>query len=130
MHGTGNGFWLFFFLIPLIALRLREEYDLRTRQRAPHRDGGVSAGGLLREADIYRLARRLGGILTVSDLIVESGVSVATAESSLERLVDGLRVRIDVTDHGIVRYEFHEFLNRRDGETELQFALVPPSKHP
>ncbi len=112
MHGMGGGLWLFLFVLPLIVIGLRDELEPRLRRRATRRGRGMYPEDLPREAEVYRIARRLGGRITVSDLIVEIGVSAQIAEQSLERLVDGTRVGIEVSDNGVIVYEFREFTGR------------------
>ncbi len=119
----GFGFFPFFLLMPLIfivlvvrvasgALRgwrryeIDDEYARRlTRpdtQRAPHTD----------EAAIFKLAYRLKGRLTVSDIVVETGLGVHESERLVESLVDNSRVRMEIDDRGVVTYEFPEIMRR------------------
>lgn len=67
------------------------------------------------QGQVFKLAYKLKGRLTVSDVVVETGLEVAEAESLLESMVDGTHVRMEVDDRGIVTYEFPEIL-RRFGE--------------
>ena len=60
------------------------------------------------EAGIYRLAKRLGGRLTVSDTVVETGLSAGEAERILQAMTDGVRVSMEVDERGVVGYEFRE----------------------
>jgi hypothetical protein len=69
-----------------------------------HREGQKS------EADIYRLARKLGGYLTVSDVVIHLGYSTRQAENLLEKMTDGLRIRMEVNDNGLIVYEFSELI--------------------
>jgi hypothetical protein len=64
------------------------------------------------ENRIFRLAARLGGRVTISDVVIDTELSVAEAERFMDRLVDGTRVRMEVTDEGMVVYEFPELLSR------------------
>ena len=66
------------------------------------------------ESRIFRLARSQGGAVTVSDVVVETGLDVNAAEAMLDRLVDGLRVTMDVEDDGSVVYSFPEIRRRID----------------
>lgn len=122
----GFGFFPFFFLMPLIfivlvarvasgALRgsrryqVDDEYERRLprpqTQRAPHTD----------EAAIFKLAYRLKGRLTVSDIVVETGLGVHESERLIESLVDNTRVRMEIDERGIVTYEFPEIIRRFEG---------------
>ena len=71
-----------------------------------------------REAQIFKLAYRLKGRITVSDIVVETGLSLDEAESLVESLVDGVRVRMEVDKRGIVVYEFPEILARFENEED------------
>jgi hypothetical protein len=79
-------------------------------------DGGRAESGRITEhrteanlqARIYSLAKKRGGSLTVSDVVVETGVSPTEAERVLESMTDNMRVRMEVTDEGTVTYEFPE----------------------
>ncbi len=67
------------------------------------------------EARIFKLAYRLQGRLTVSDVVVDTGLSVDEAERMLERLVDNQRVRMEVSSNGLMIYEFPEIIARLQG---------------
>ncbi len=64
------------------------------------------------EARIFKLAYRLQGRVTVSDIVVETGLGVHEAESVVQAMVDGTHVRMEVDDQGLVTYEFPEILRR------------------
>ena len=76
-----------------------------------HREGQKS------EADIYRLARKLGGYLTVSDVVIHLGYNTHEAENLLEKMTDGLRIRMEVNDNGLIVYEFAEVIDSSRGTT-------------
>ena len=65
------------------------------------------------ENRVFRLAYKLGGRLTVSDLVVDLDFSIEEAESFLNQLVDSTRVTMEVRDDGLVYYEFPEIIARR-----------------
>ncbi len=67
------------------------------------------------EARIFKLSYRLQGRLTVSDVVVDTGLSVDEAERVLERLVDNQRVRMEVSSNGLMIYEFPEIIARLQG---------------
>ena len=117
MHVFGMGIlWL---LLPLMLLGPRvggaaRRHRLRLRDDVDeHMGGGTSAGRAGLEAEIYRLAKRLGGRVTVSDAVVATGLPVREAERLLEEVTDGHRVRMEVDARGVVSYEVAEIL--RDG---------------
>ena len=66
------------------------------------------------ESRIFRLAARLGGRVTISDVVIETDFPVAEAEQLMDHLVDGSHVRMEVTDEGMVVYEFPEIMARNE----------------
>lgn len=62
---------------------------------------------------VLRLAQRQGGTLTVSEVAAGLQLALPAAERVLDSMDDGLRVRSEVTDEGVVVYEFPEVLLRR-----------------
>ena len=69
------------------------------------------------EADIFKLASKLGGHLTVSDVVIHLGYSPREAEDLLEKMTDGLRIRMEVNDNGLIVYEFAEVIDSPRGTT-------------
>ena len=76
---------------------------------------GIKARDDRRRALMSRLQRRVlllatekGGMLTVTEVAASLDLSLSAAEGVLEDMDDGLRVRSDVTDQGIIVYEFPE----------------------
>ena len=67
---------------------------------------------------MFRLAYRLGGRLTVSDLVVDLDFSIEEAERFLSQLVDSTRVTMEVRDDGLVYYEFPEIIARRNRDDD------------
>ncbi|HET7459759.1 MAG TPA: hypothetical protein VFJ82_00870 [Longimicrobium sp.] len=57
---------------------------------------------------VLQLAGRKGGRLTVTDVATEFGWPMARAEKVLNSLDDGLRVMSDITDDGVIVYDFLE----------------------
>ena len=57
---------------------------------------------------VLRLAGERGGMLTVTEVASSLGWPLPRAEKVLESLEDGLRVASDVTDEGVIVYEFRE----------------------
>ena len=70
------------------------------------------------ENRVFRLAYRLGGRLTVSDLVVDLDFSIEEAERFLNQLVDSARVTMEVRDDGLVYYEFPEIIARRNRDDD------------
>ena len=126
MHGFGFGLPLFmggplvwilvlvggYLLVRKLFIPNRYESDRRPGVR-DHDDDGDSrrlAGSRseISETEIYRLAARQNGTVTVSDLVTELGIEPKQAEKKLESMSDGVRVRMEVSAKGIVYYIFTE----------------------
>jgi len=67
------------------------------------------------EARIFRVAYKRKGRLTISDVVLETGLSIKEAEETVNAMVDGTRVRMEVDDRGLVVYEFPEIMARFEG---------------
>ena len=124
----------FYFIFPLIMFfvvaRVAARF-IRGISRPPHRDLTDAFGvpqeayrkdprPLIRgkgsdESRIFKLALRLKGRLTVSDVVIETGLNLQQAEELLESLVDSVHVRMEVDDRGLVTYEFPEIIRRLEG---------------
>lgn len=117
-----GGFW--FFLVPatlFIAIgilrrlpptgQLREQKSVRPRKMS------------IRD-QIIKLAYRQGGLLTVTEVVAETGLSFKKAEEALNGMVDFSRVNMRISDSGIIVYEFAEILAK--GGTDAQ---LPPIGH-
>lgn len=57
---------------------------------------------------VLMLATEKGGTLTVTEVAAQMNISLPAAEKILDEMDDGFRVRSDVTDQGIIVYEFPE----------------------
>jgi hypothetical protein len=80
---------------------------------------GLQARETRRRAIMARLQRRVllhateqGGTLTVTEVAASLDLSLAAAEEVLDSMDDGLRVRSEVTNEGIIVYEFPELRHR------------------
>ncbi len=62
--------------------------------------------GLQRQ--VLLLATEKGGTLTVTEVAASLNMSLSVGEGVLDDMDDGLRVRSDVTNEGIIVYEFPE----------------------
>ncbi len=119
------------FLFILLALNLGRTALRETRWRDPGRpwqqlrarDGAESAHRGARDGRrqnrVFRLAYRLGGRLTVSDLVVDLDFTVDEAEQFLGQLVDSTRVTMEVRADGLVYYEFPEIIARLRRDDDL-----------
>jgi len=98
----------------IIARRVRTQRVEPANQPAMPRDANAD------ETRIFRLAMRENGKLTVSDVVVQLGITAQEAENILSRICDGVRVRMDVSNNGVVTYDFVEL--------QLKKALPDESK--
>ena len=76
---------------------------------------GLQARETRRRAIVARLQQRVllfakekGGTLTVSEVAASLNLSLSAAEDVLDSMDDGLRVRSEVTNEGIIVYDFPE----------------------
>ena len=119
----------FFFLLPLIVLLVAARFLSGFFRRLFHdeadprllRQSGESP--LLHRPDrgriesrVVSLAYRLGGRVTVSDVVIETGLGIKEAEELMDRMTDEVRVRMVVDDRGLVAYEFPEIIDRLERE--------------
>ena len=65
---------------------------------------------------IFRAAYNHKGRLTVSDIVLETDLSIREAEDVINGMVDGTHVRMEVQDNGLVLYEFPEIISRFESE--------------
>ena len=114
--------FLFIFLVLNLARSaLRETRGGRPPVRGWHAWPGRAAAARTRDGRtdgrrvnrVFRLAYRLGGRLTVSDLVVDLDFSIEEAEQFLGQLVDSTRVTMEVQADGMIYYEFPEIIARR-----------------
>lgn len=75
-------------------------------ERQRRRDALISALQL----PVLKLAGQKRGQLTVTEVATELGWTMKRAEKVLQSLDDGLRVTSEVTDEGVIVYEFPELL--------------------
>ncbi len=128
-------FFPFVFLIPIVVVLLAVKYGSRIfrdifreldnpgqwRRELSGRSFRKEAGrSRLRRSEgletrIFRLAYKLKGRITISDIVLETDLSVQEAEETANKMVDGLRVRMEIDDRGLVVYEFPEIISRFKG---------------
>ena len=61
------------------------------------------------------LALNNSGVLTATDVVIATGLSIKQAEETLNSMVDGYRIKMEVRDSGIIVYEFPELINGKKG---------------
>lgn len=64
------------------------------------------------QRQILQLAEQRRGSLTVTEVSANLNLSMQAAEKLLVSMDDGFRVRSDITDEGVIVYEFPEVLHR------------------
>lgn len=83
-----------------------DDYSTVSRYPAPVRSLG--------EGDIFRLADKMKGRLTLSDIVIATNLNMHDAEEVIESMVDGVHVTMEVDDRGRVTYEFPEIIARHE----------------
>lgn len=108
MHHIGM-FWFFVPILLFWGLGYVAKQGVRKRAgRQETSSAGRGPEGDSYEVEIFRLADRLGGRVTVSDVVVTTGLTPREADLTLQAMVDGVRVQLEVTDRGAVYYIFPE----------------------
>jgi hypothetical protein len=90
-------------------------HQAAAREREQRREALISALQL----PVLKLAARHGGRLTVTEVAANLGWPLRRAEKILQSLDDGLRVDSEVTDEGVIVYDFLE-LSRGGSGPELR----------
>jgi hypothetical protein len=125
--------WPFGILIPGLFIFLIFRFGMRFFDEMFHNRNRLSAGDRWRlyeqswirsagsrsrsiENRIFRAAYKRKGRLTVSDIVLETDLSIKEAEEVLNGMVDGTHVRMEVLDNGLVVYEFPEIIARFSGD--------------
>ncbi|MFP4363453.1 MAG: hypothetical protein ACLFR1_06245 [Spirochaetia bacterium] len=65
-----------------------------------------------RQARIFKLADKMKGRITLSDIVLETGLDMDEAEKLIESMVDGSHVTMEVNENGMLVYEFPEIIER------------------
>ncbi len=63
---------------------------------------------------ILRLAAARGGTLTVTEVAADLNLALPAAEKILTSMDDGFRVRSEISQEGVLYYEFPEILHRKE----------------
>ena len=63
---------------------------------------------------VLRLAAAKGGTLTVTEVAADINLGLPAAEKILMSMDDGFRVRSEISDEGVIYYEFPELLHRKE----------------
>lgn len=93
--------------------RYAADENVATERRPPFGMGVQNPFGRRSlDSRVFRLAYRNGGRVTVSQVVMETGMSLEQTEAYLDHLCDGVRVRMEVSEGGLVTYEFPELIDR------------------
>lgn len=90
-------------------LNARDRWQLYDRSRFGFSPPTASRGI---QSRIFRAAFKHSGRLTISDIVLETDLSIREAEEVINGMVDGTHVRMEVQDNGLVVYEFPEIISR------------------
>ena len=63
---------------------------------------------------ILKLAAAKGGTLTVTEVAADLNLGLPAAEKLLTGMDDGFRVRSEISNEGVIYYEFPELLHRKE----------------
>jgi len=111
-----GGFWLLLIpvtiFIAVVIFRVVTSYNRRREWGSP------KLRRMPVQDNVIQLAFRKGGLLTVTDVVAETGLSFKKAEKALNEMVDFSRVIMRVSDSGIVVYEFVEIRNKDLGNAK------------
>ena len=66
------------------------------------------------DGNLFRLAKKLGGRVTLSEVVVETGMDLKVAERYMDSLVDEAHVTVEVDDMGRVIYVFPELMGENE----------------
>ena len=99
--------WLLFGITPIIiggVLLIRgKKHDIKHNQQARY---------ALQEKEILRLAQEKGGRLAIPDIVVGTSLNSTEAETVMREMAARGFADMQVTDAGIIVYEFYEIANR------------------
>ena len=68
------------------------------------------------ETEIFHLAQQKGGRLSIPDIVAGTSLSTIEAEQIMRTMAEKGYVSIQVTDSGIIIYEFYEIAHRNELE--------------
>lgn len=95
-------------------------YNVVRRRRDDRRDALLQA----LQQPVLRLAAERGGTLTVTEVASSLGWTLPRSEKVLNSLEDGLRIVSDVSDEGVIVYEFREIVHAQRPRIA---PLAPPA---
>lgn len=69
-----------------------------------------------RETEIFRLAQQKGGRLSIPDIVAGTALSTIEADRIMREMTEKGYVNMQVTDSGVIIYEFYEIAHRNELE--------------
>ena len=87
----------------LLSHFLEKRKALQGQQKALHNQ---------QEKQVIRLAQQKGGRLTIPEIAVETSMTTAEAEEFMQEMASKGYVNMEVTDTGVIVYEFYEIAHR------------------
>ena len=107
----------FLFLLPLALVAVGALYWSISSRNGSGRTRALRGAAL--ENQILQLAVKNHGVLTITEIAAETGLSLKDAEKAMTRMVDFSRVSMKVDEVGLVTYEFTEIVNTSANRREL-----------
>ena len=95
------------------ARRTQRQQEIRSGKHEQHGHDHIQIDGSL-----FRLAKCRGGKLTLSDVVIETGMELKKAERYMDSIVDHSRVSMEVEDSGRLIYVFPELLENQEIDDE------------
>ena len=120
--GMFGGFVLIFVIPAVIffgAKLVRRLTALNSRRLSQNESRTPKVGVQSLQSEIMVLALNNSGVLTATDVVIATGLSIKQAEETLNSMVDGYRIKMEVRDSGIIAYEFTELMNGTEGTSAI-----------
>ena len=108
--GPFGGAW--FILIPLGVLTAAGVAIWMVARRNQGQRRNRKSRAMPLQDQILQLALRKDGLITVTDVVAETGLSFKEAEKTLKEMVDFSHVSMRVSESGVMVYEFVEIRHK------------------
>ena len=115
-------FGLLPFALILLSIGFVDVFRRRSKQRTPFLGGRATTKPKHSDLDgsIFRLAKSRGGHVSLSEVVVETGLELERAEKYMDSMVDSAHVAMEVDKDGRLYYVFPELISedKRNERTE------------